>query len=404
MRSSGKYAYNFMEEYCIKNRRIVHQKKKEQEIQHKTTYYKVNVQYYKLYQMYYVVIPFNYLMNINHLRKTKTDIFAKGKILTFSYKTTYGKEFHFDAVVDSSEEDTVLKRVVYTYLVPIKLRYRKFNNKNNLIGSYKVKERSGDLTYQRMEEALDDFENGESCSENLESYILGNYRPFRNNYYLNDLFNYSRYYPLSIRNYFRINWFQKKLIDKIFHNEMNTILIKSNTSHKIISLIIHAIFQMRQYINDKILICSSSNNSADTIALELLEIKQFVKGFNLLRIYAKNQEIIKRNEALDEISYHKLLLKDENKDNFIGRRNLLVEENNIIISTCVNSYCDEIINYEFPFIIIINANDSNENENLIPITLHAKHVVLIAYEGSDSGDANLYKRMKYLYPGNHIEL
>ena len=200
------------------------------------------------------------------------------------------------------------------------------------------------------------------------------------------------------------NYFQKRLIDKIFHNEMNTILIRANTNHKIISFIIHAIYQMRKNFNDKILICSSSNNSADTIALELLQMKQFVKGFNLLRIYAKNQEIIKRNKSLDEISYHQLLLKEENRNNFIGRRNLLVEKNDIIISTFVNSYCDEIINYEFPFIIIINANDSNENENLIPITLHANHVVLISYEENDSGDVNLYKRMKYLYPGNHIEL
>ena len=120
MRSPGKYTYNSMEEYCIKNRRIIQKKKREQENQHKTTYYKVNVHYYKYYHMYYVVIPFNYLMNIDYLRKTKTDIFAKGKILTFSCKTFYGKEFHFDAVVDSSEEDTILKRVVYAYLVPIK--------------------------------------------------------------------------------------------------------------------------------------------------------------------------------------------------------------------------------------------------------------------------------------------
>ena len=266
-----------------------------------------------------------------------------------------------------------------------------------------VKERNGDLTYQRMEEALDGFENGEVCSENLEICILGNYRQFRNNY-LNNLFNYRRYYPWNINNYFRINWFQKRLIDKIFHNEMNTILIKSQTSNKIICLIIYAICQMRKYITDKILICSSSNNSVDTIALELLEMKQFVKGLDFLRIYAKNQEIIKRNESLDKISYHQLLLKEKNSQNFIGRRNLLIEKYNIIVSTCVNSYCDEIINYEFPFIIIVDANDSNENENLIPITLPANHVVLISYEGNDSGDVNLYKRMKYLYPDNHIEL
>jgi hypothetical protein len=302
-----------MDDYYKKNNRIIQKKKKESETQQEITYYKLDVQYYKPYRMYYVIIPQNYLMNIDNLRKTKTDIFAKGKILTFSHKILYGKELHFNAVVDSSEEDPFLKGVVYSYLIPIKRRYRTFNYNNNLLGNYKVKEKSCDLTYQRMEEALDDFEKGEGgqvCSENLESYILGNYKHSRNNYYLNNLFNYRRYYPLNIKNYFRINYFQKRLIDKIFHNEMNTILIRANTNHKIISFIIHAIYQMRKNFNDKILICSSSNNSADTIALELLQMKQFVKGFNLLRIYAKNQEIIKRNKSLDEISYHQLLLKE----------------------------------------------------------------------------------------------
>ena len=82
----------------------------------------------------------------------------------------------------------------------------------------------------------------------------------------------------------------------------------------------------------------------------------------------------------------------------------MIEKNDIIISTCVNSYCDEIINYDFPFVIIVDADNSNENENLIPITLHAKHVVLIAYEESESDYDNLYKRMKTLYPENHINL
>ena len=48
--------------------------------------------------------------------------------------------------------------------------------------------------------------------------------------------------------------------------------------------------------------------------------------------------------------------------------------------------------------------NSNENENLIPITLNAKYVLLISYEESISDDVNLYKRMKFLYPENHIVL
>ena len=47
--------------------------------------------------MYYIKIPKEYLNLINNLRKRKEDIFAKGKILTFSSSNT---NFHFDAVVD----------------------------------------------------------------------------------------------------------------------------------------------------------------------------------------------------------------------------------------------------------------------------------------------------------------
>ena len=161
---------------------------------------------------------------------------------------------------------------------------------------------------------------------------------------------------------------------------------------------------MRNFIDDKILICSSSNTSADDIALELLNFKHFIKQLNILRIYVKNQEIIKRNQALDDISYHKLKIREENRRNNFGGRNLLIEKNDIIISTCVNSYCDEIINYEFPFVIIVDANNSNENENLIPITLNAKYVLLISYEENGNDDINLYKRMKFLYPQNHISI
>ena len=161
---------------------------------------------------------------------------------------------------------------------------------------------------------------------------------------------------------------------------------------------------MRNFKEDKILICSSSNSSADDIAMELLKFKQFIKRLNILRIYAKNQELIKRNKALDDISYHRLKKKEVNRRNNFGGRNLLVEKNDIIISTCVNSYCDEIINYDFPFVIIVDADNSNENENLIPLTLKSKHVVLISYDWNESDQNNLYQRMKHIYPENHINL
>ena len=407
MEQGKTYSFDSKKDYVEYNSAIIQAERKRHQKNNKVTYYTVNVEFYTYNKKYYLIIPKRYLDNIKYLRRNKNDIFAKGKILTFTLNSNSRRPFSFDAVVDRSEKDPKNPLIVYAYFFPIKEKYR-YSNK--LVGNYTVKERSGDLTYQRMDEALDEFSNGDCCSENLEKYILGQDIPYQK--YFNDIFNYWRYYPSSIYNYFTLNNYEYNKINKIFYNQMNTVLIKSKTNYKVICLMIYAIYQMRKNIHDKILICSSSNNSADTIALELFRMRKFVKKLNLLRIYAKNQEIIKRHELLDYISYHKLLMKAQNRNNFFGGRNLLIEKNDIIISTCVNSHCDEMINYEFPFVIIVDANNSNENENLIPITLKAKHLVLIAIEEDNEDqdkeenneNINLYKRMKHLYPNNHIEI
>ena len=399
MNKARKYIFKNKDDYFYYNSRIIEEERIKHESEKDIIYYSVNVRYYWPYRMHYITIPKSYLRDIDYLRENKLDIFAKGKILTFASNTKYKRRFYFDAVIDSSEEDE--RGIVYAYLVPIQERYR-YRLRKKILGYFRVKERNGDVTYQRMEQALNDFDNGECCSTNLESLILGHNIRYLGN--INDIFNYYRYYPYFIPGYFRLNPFQINKFEKILNNEMTTVLINSRTSHKIISLIIYAIYQMRLYPEDKILVWSSSNTASDNIALELLDFKKYVKRFDILRIYAKNQEIIKRHVLLDDISYHKLIKKEENRDYDFGGRNKLIEENDIIISTCVNSFSDEIINYEFPFVIIVDVDNSNENENLIPITLNAKHVLLIAYEDSDNDYMNLYKRMKYVYPENHINL
>ena len=361
----------------------------------------MNVQYFRPYRMYYLIIPREYLNNIDTLRQNKNDIFAKGKILTFTYYRKYRRPFKFDAVIDSQEEHPYRKNIVYVNLVPIKERYR-YRLARELIGVFEVKERNGDLTFDRMENALDEFEEGDCCSKNIERYILGKENIRRKN--MKKLFNFRRFFRTRIQGYYSLSQYQKNKIKAIFNKEMTTISIHSEINMRLISLIIYAIYQKRNYKEDKILICSSSNSSADDIALELLNFKKYIKKLDILRIYAKNQELVKRNAALDGISYHKLKIKEENRDNNFGGRNLLIEKNDIIISTCVNSYCDEIINYHFPFVIIVDADNSNENENLIPLTLNSQHVVLISYDWSQSNQDNLYQRMKYIYHENHIDL
>ena len=328
--------------------------------------------------IYYVIIPKEYKEKKEELIKEKNDIFSKGKILRFSTNN----DIYFDAVVEYSEEDPNDKNIEYAYLVPVKENYRLYSP--DILGNFKVEERKGDLTYDRMLEAINQFLQGDSCSYNIENYILGKninngYREFKN------IFNYNRYYLTFIRNYAKLTQKQQ--------NELECLLI-------------YAIYQMRNNIRDKILVCSASNSVADSISLELLRMKEHINKLNILRIYAKNQEIIERNKSLDKISFHKLIKRKFRRKfrNRYEKRKWIIRKNDVIISTCVNSYNDDIINFNFPFVIIIDANNSNENENLIPITLNAKHVLLISYEGSDSGKVNLYKRMKNLYPENHSEI
>ena len=144
------YQYESKEEYSKINIEIVSNRQGEHEEKQNTIYYTVNLKYYNNYQMYYIEIPRQYLKQINNLRKRKEDIFAKGKILTFSSSNS---KFHFDAVVDFTED-------IYSNIVPIKEKYR---YSKDLIGEYVVNERNGDLTFDRMNEAIDEFCNEENC-------------------------------------------------------------------------------------------------------------------------------------------------------------------------------------------------------------------------------------------------
>ena len=397
MSNNEKYNYSSKEEYSKINKNIVSKQQKEHEKKQNQIYYTINVYYYEEYEMYYLEIPKSYLDKINQLRKKKEDIFAKGKILTFTDKDN--KNFYFDAVIDSTED-------IYAYLVPIKEKYR---YSMDLARKYIVNERTGDLTYIRMKDAIDEFMEGNCCSKNIEKYILGKNVSYNSGYNkLKDIIDYNRYYSTYIRNFSGLTYNQSLQIDKIFYNEMNTIRLNANFDNKIICLIIYAIYQTRKYIDDKILICSSSNIVADSISLELLNMKKYVYNLNLLRIYAKNQEIIKRNKKLNRISFHKILKKKFNKKfyNIYEKKEWIINKHDIIISTCVNSYNDDIINYHFPFVIIIDANNANENECLIPLTLNSRHVVLISFgdNENDNDEINLYKRMRHLYRGIHINI
>ena len=181
MEEERDYKYNSKEDYGEINREIVLDEKSKHQTKQNSIHYNVEVMYYEDYEMYYLIIPEDYLNNIDELIQNKNDIFAKGKILTFSTKN-----FSFDAVIDSSEEDPDEEGTIYAYLVPIKDEYQ---YSIDITGNYSVQERNGDLTYERMLEAINLFVNGNYCTKNLDNYILGKKitkkREFRN------IFNYN---------------------------------------------------------------------------------------------------------------------------------------------------------------------------------------------------------------------
>ena len=394
-----KYKYNSKEEYISINKNKVSALQKLHQKNQNTNNYSIYLDYYYPYMRYYIIPPKNYMSQLEQLKNNKEDIFSKGKILTF---TSSDQSFYFDAVVESFGEE---EQIFYCYIVPIKKKYR-YRDTNNyksidLVGNYKVKERSGDLTYIRMKDALDEFSQGYSCSQNLENLILGKYEHIQQQN-LNYLFNFDRYYITKLYNFGYLTKNKIQKIENIFSYVLNTIELSKKTNKKIISFIINAILQRRKQKKDKILICTSSNISADKIALDLMEMNYYTNTMNLLRVYAKNQELIKRDKNLDQITYHKLIKEEIEDENYSKRRNKgdwLIKNSDIIISTCVNSYTDELINYDFPFVIIADADNASENESLIPITLRAKHVTFISY---NNNEINMYKRMKNLYQNSHF--
>ena len=169
---NNKYKYITKENYSRINKAKVLKERDLKFSKQSSISYSVNVDYFEYYDeyyeeergLYYIIIPKEYLDNIENLRKDKNDIFNKGKILTFSD----GYDFIFDAIVESTEEDPYNKNIVYCYFVPIKDEYI---GTQKILGQFQVEERNGDLTYQRMEDAIKQFIGGNCCSKDLENYI-----------------------------------------------------------------------------------------------------------------------------------------------------------------------------------------------------------------------------------------
>ena len=57
--------------YCSYNQRIIQKEREAHKLEKEDIYYTVNVQYFKPYRMYFLIIPREYLDNIDSLRHSQ---------------------------------------------------------------------------------------------------------------------------------------------------------------------------------------------------------------------------------------------------------------------------------------------------------------------------------------------
>ena len=170
MQKRLKYVFPSMQEYFRYNKEEIRKQRNKYESQKNSISFSVSLKYHRYYRKYFIIIPKIYLENLNYLRQNKSDIFTKGKILRLTSINRYNKNLSFDAVVNGIKINKYNKGVVFAYLIPIKRYYR---NSKYLLCNYIIKERNGDLTYERMDDALNGFVQGKNCSNNIQKYILG---------------------------------------------------------------------------------------------------------------------------------------------------------------------------------------------------------------------------------------
>ena len=73
------YSYDSKEDYFDYNSQVIQEESEEHESKENITYYPVKVQYYRYYKMYYLVIPKEYLDELDYLREKKWIFLLKVK-------------------------------------------------------------------------------------------------------------------------------------------------------------------------------------------------------------------------------------------------------------------------------------------------------------------------------------
>ena len=262
-------------------------------------------------------------------------------------------------------------------------------------GEYYVKESINFVSFERMQQALKYFcYDPKSCSRFIFNKIIGDNTSKVNS-------------PEVLKNTPRIdlkdhelNSPQKKAVNKALLEPISLITGPPGTGKThVASAIIYNFCKLRKNKKDKILVCSPSNVAADNLYYNLRDL-----NLNVIRVVSKSRELLITDES-DEITYlHLELLKTSNKkfQNLLYQKKTqtflplsdykqyiqlktalekqILQQYDIVVSTCITSYNTLLINEKFPFVVIDEVTQANEVECLIPLTHGAKKVVLIGDE------------------------
>ena len=321
-------------------------------------------------------------------------------------------------------------------------------------GKYKIKEGFCTIPYQRMLEALDLFVNDDEQEENniferpislyLTRRIMGDfptkdqinkdkdgtihekwkeYLRIEKNALNHVLFKEETISKLekSIDEFGDLDESQIKALNNVFTNVLNIIQGPPGTGKTFLaSFIIYNIFKFKLNKEDKILICAPSNSATDNLASNLIKLNNITGSkMKILRIYAKSREYLENDNEISKISLHKLLDEKLNEADIVLEPNKEIKEENIkkivedvdiVISTCSTSWDDRIKSFTFPFVLIDEVTQCCEIESLISLVHGCRHLTLIGDQkqlgpiilhpksNSTGMNISLFERILKLYP------
>ena len=363
-------------------------------------------------EIYYFLVPENFCeMNL-----------TPGRVLDFTEECDDEEEeeddedFGFLAVITKTEyiesKEHKEENKIKIMINPIN---RHITSLEGHTGKYKIKEGFCLIPYERMLAALDDFVNDSLDDENeiyersvslyLTERIMGKL-PFneKSNKKVEEilkiekntveciLFKENNFSLVKeIEGFGVLNESQIKALENIFKRPLNLIQGPPGTGKTFLaSFIIYNIFNMRKISSEnhhepRILICAPSNAAADNITSYLLRINNVTgKKMKILRVYAKTREYLEINEEIKQISLHKhikdifgedLIFND--KSEIDDKTKEIIENHDLVITTCSTSWDSRIKNLNFPFVVIDEATQCCELESMIPIVHGCSHLTLI---------------------------